>query len=118
MQYKKRPPRSTGRAGDPHGNDIPSTPGGTALTLDSLVHSSPISPNNQNVNHPNRTRVGTGPERSAQPSKTMPSIEKYFLPPSSASSLTGEREVAWNRGSKRMRSPEDSRAGNAKRIHV
>ncbi|KAL4259172.1 hypothetical protein AB1N83_011348 [Pleurotus pulmonarius] len=114
--YKKRPPRST--AGDPHGNDIPSTPGGTALTLDSLVHSSPISPNNQNVNHPNRTRVGTGPDGSAQPSKTMPSIEKYFLPPSSATSLTGEREVAWNRGNKRMRSPEDSRAGNAKRIHV
>ncbi|KDQ24245.1 hypothetical protein PLEOSDRAFT_1078452 [Pleurotus ostreatus PC15] len=91
---------------------------GTALTLDSLVHSSPISPNNQNVNNPNRTRVGTGSDRLAQPSKTMPSIEKYFLPPLSASNLTGEREVAWNRGNKRMRSPEDTRAGNAKRIHV
>ncbi|KAL0953157.1 hypothetical protein HGRIS_004420 [Hohenbuehelia grisea] len=96
LETKRHPPLSA--------NDIPSTPGGTTLTLDSLVHSSPLSPRTANAQA--STSGGVIIERRPL---SKPSIERYFLPPSG--------ENTWNRN-KRMRSPEDTRGGSAKRIHV
>jgi len=73
------------------------------MTIESLVHSYPISPTTGNA-------VPSGEPTFDTPSTRKPSIESYFTQPLAI------RDNAWNRN-KRTRSPDDSRGGASKRVH-
>jgi len=84
--YKKRRPSQSNETETP----------GISMTIDSLVHSSPISPGNV--------------ESSSEANARRPPIEKYFVQPSVA------RENGWNRN-KRGRSTDEGPARAGKKVH-
>ncbi|KAF8072053.1 hypothetical protein FPV67DRAFT_1667497 [Lyophyllum atratum] len=79
------------------------TPGTSALSIESLVHSNPPTPT--------LAHNKAAPARPPRRPRRKPSIDVYFTQPSPF------RENTWN-SNKRMRSPDDTRTTPSKRLNV
>ncbi|KAK0469520.1 uncharacterized protein EV420DRAFT_1633943 [Desarmillaria tabescens] len=82
----------------------------SAMTIESLVHSNPVSPptSRDPLRLPPRFRT------NAPANDRQPNIETYFIP--TQYSTSGDNNAwGWN---KRPRSPEDDRTRMSKRVHV
>ncbi|KAF9001530.1 hypothetical protein BDQ17DRAFT_1426489 [Cyathus striatus] len=93
--YKKKPPQA-----------VITSPGSTVMTIESLVHSNPTSPQMGNAH-----AVQQGVGGKAGRVKKRPSIDTYFC-----ASAGG---AAWGRGVKRGRGEgEEGRSGGSKRVRT